>query len=658
MAILYLRALRPRLLERPLWRMRYRHGFPPSDPGRFASLLPGGIAGQLSRVRERLGGLTASSLRATQLDQEGVLAAATRTGQRSFNVLGSGPVTLGTPINWQRDFVHDRTWDRELFWEIDYTELGRRSDVKIPWELARCHWALWLAEAWLLTGEDRHQRAFVDLVTDWLDGNPTGMGVHWACPMELSIRAINLLLASAVFAEDTRVDQTFWGRLLESLWWHGRVIRWNLEYSRRLNNHYVTNALGLFILGLAFREVSEGRRWFARGRAILEEQVTWQVHPDGVSYEKSVSYHRLVLECFALAMAVGMRNGIGLSASYQERLLRMHEFTAAYTREDGTTPLVSDADDGRIIRPDPTVVVTDHRHALSLGALLFHRGDWKAQAGGMAAEVPWLLGPAGPRDWETVPVAPANRRSRAFPQGGFYVLQGDRTHTFLDAGPLGFEGDSVHGHLDTLSLELWAPGGVFLSDAGTYCYTSDPGTAMAFASTASHNTVMVDGKEIADWTSFWHVKKDGTRPRVLAWSIGEIQDVWEAEHYGYTRLPSPVIHRRKVVHRKLPREWVIEDTLSGSGSHWAELRWHLGPGASVRPLATNVVEIDRGDGCIEVACNGSIQLVPDWVAPSYGVKLASWTILVRREGVLPLQYRTEIRWRPTPRPDLTEEPAV
>jgi uncharacterized heparinase superfamily protein len=606
-------------------------------------------------VQAHFGRPDAALLRAVALDPPAIIAAADRTLDRVFDVLGSGPVPLGTPIDWHRDFVHGRRWPADPFWTIDYTGLGERSDVKLPWEIARCHWALWLAEAWLLTGEPRYAMGFQELVTDWLDGNPLGLGIHWACPMELAIRATNLLLAASALLDSTVIEPRFWARLVESLWWHGRVLRGNLEYERPLNNHYVSNGLGLLVLGLGLPDSAEGRGWRERGRDILEEQIRWQVHPDGVSYEKSVSYHRLVLECWALGALLGERAGVHFSQSYRARLERMFEFTAAYSRPDGTTPLVGDADDGRLIRPEPGVAPTDHRQMLAVGAAMFGRGAWKSVAAAGAAELLWYGTRQGVERWQALAPEVGPSDSLAFRYGGYYVMRSPGTHTFLDAGPLGFEGDSVHGHLDSLSLELWAPGGAFLIDSGTFCYTSDEQTALRFASTAAHNTVLVDGAEIAEWTGLWHVREDGTRPEVLAWQTSEATDVWEARHHGYARLPAPVHHCRRVTHWKAERRWCVEDRLEGSGRHRAELRWHLHPDASLVRAGPQEVAIRLGQGLLRLRVDGHIGVHDDWVAPRYGVRCAARTLLIQRDGELPLRFRTEIDWRPATDAPSTEE---
>jgi len=78
------------------------------------------------------------------------------------------------------------------------------------------------------------------------------------------------------------------------------------------------------------------------------------------------------------------------------------------------------------------------------------------------------------------------------------------------------------------------------------------------------------------------------RPRVLRWETTAEADTVVAEHYGYQRLSQHVTHRRLVRFDKRRRFWIIEDELTGEGSHEFAFRFHVAPGvdAKVRPDGT------------------------------------------------------------------------
>lgn len=654
-ALLLAGGIRPRLVERPLWRWRHRRGWTPPDDQAFTAAF--GFGGDFlpafaERHARRFGlHLGARDEYRRALDQAGVPpepaeAAAERTLRGEMELLGSGPVSLGRPIEWHCDFKSGHRWPADLSWRIDYTALDQPTDVKVPWELSRFHWATWLGQAYWTSGDERYAEGFRAMTESWLDANPVAFGINWAIPMELAIRGANWALAFGFFQGSSSIPSAFWLRYLKVLYAHGELIRHNLEYERLLGNHYLSNGFGLLALGLAFRETRTGRRWLRRGHAILEREMRRQVHPDGVSYEKSISYHRLVLELFYTAAVLARRDGVAFSEGFHHRLRRMFQFTAAYSRPDGSTPLVSDADDGRVLRLAPEDPPTDHRHALQIGAWFSGEPAWKAAAGPVRPDLVWLGGPAGVRAYLDLPPVPAASGSVRFPDGGFAVLRSADTHMFLDAGEIGFWGQSIHGHNDTLSFELHAPGGTFIVDSGTYLYTSDPKAYRAFASTRAHNTVMVDGEEIAEFAGLWRVVEDGTDPKVLEWVTGAAEERWVAEHYGYLRLRRPVTHRREVRFVRADRAWIVTDELLGEGVHRVELNLHLAPTAVVSRRGEGEIIVGLGGGALRLSSPDRIDLVEGWVAPRYGVRHHAPVARVSRTGELPIRLVTSMVWQP------------
>ena len=235
----------------------------------------------------------------------------------------------------------------------------------------------------------------------------------------------------------------------------------------------------------------------------------------------------------------------------------------------------------------------------------------------------------------------------AFPDGGFFILEGNGCHTFLDAGPLGSEGRLGHGHLDTLSLELAAPGGLFLSDTGCLAYTSDAPAYREQVRTAAHNTVVVDDQDQAELTGLWRIAADGTRPRLLAWDPGREEQRWEASHAGYTRLPDPVVHRRQVRFSPAARRWEVVDILEGLAEHDLALYWHCAPEVAARLTTGHEAVLVREGGALRLVSEPPLTLEAGWVAPSYGVRRPATVLVARVRARLPFRMRTLIEWLST-----------
>ncbi|MFH4243040.1 hypothetical protein WAI99_23205, partial [Acinetobacter baumannii] len=74
------------------------------------------------------------------------------------------------------------------------------------------------------------------------------------------------------------------------------------------------------------------------------------------------------------------RNGEKVPAILEEKLTALLDHLMAITRPDGTTPLFGDDDGGRLLTLDQRAP-DDFRSALSNGAAIFGRGDYKFVAG-------------------------------------------------------------------------------------------------------------------------------------------------------------------------------------------------------------------------------------------------------------------------------------
>src|SRR5262249_20633087 len=144
-----------------------------------------------------------------------------------------------------------------------------------------------------------YAREFVDEVTDWLADNPFAYSVNWSCAMDVALRAMSWIWGFHFFAASRScADGAFRARLLKALFLHGEFIHANLERSDVNGNHYLTDGVGLVFLGAFFHDSADGRRWLQAGRDIVVGEIANQVSDDGVDFEQSTAYHRLVLEGF------------------------------------------------------------------------------------------------------------------------------------------------------------------------------------------------------------------------------------------------------------------------------------------------------------------------------------------------------------------------
>ena len=554
-------------------------------------------------------------------DTAKVMASAADTLERQVDLLGSGPVMLGHDIDWQRDFKTGIRWRHGYGRRIEYTQLGKPSDVKVPWELSRLHWAIPAGQAYLLTGEDRYARAVRDLLTEWIAANPFAWSVNWAVTMEVALRILTWTWLFHVFKSATAWQApAFRATFLVSLFLHCEYVERNLERAEVNGNHYTADAAGLAVGGLFFGDVPDGVRWADAGWTILRNELPRQVTSDGVDFEASTAYHRLVTELFLIPALYRRRLGRDVDAAYRDRLAAMARFATAYCRPDGTSPLVGDADDGRAL-PLGTQALGDHRYLAGLVAAAFASDDLRRSFSGPRSEIAWLLGLAAaselPADGAMVP-------SSSFPDGGYYVMRGPRDHVFIDCGPVGFGGRGGHGHNDCLSFEAWLDGVLVVGDSGAYVYTADYRARNRFRATAAHNTPMVDDEEQNRFVSpeyLWLLTNDA-RPLPDRWTSNGATHSFRGGHTGYQRLADPVTPRRTIVLDSEQHHLAVLDAFEGIGEHRVSVPFHFGPAATLGAPERGRVDLDVAGRrfTIRADMDGWDMTVgrSEW-SPSYGV---------------------------------------
>ena len=149
------------------------------------------------------------------------------------------------------------------------------------------------------------------------------------------------------------------------------------------------------------------------------------------------------------------------------------------------------------------------------------------------------------------------------------------------SGPLGYLSIAAHGHADALAVTLSLDGQEVIGDPGAASYYGHPEWRQVHRGTRVHPTVTVDGENqsVSGGPFLWT-----GHARVRVHAVDLERGIFDAEHDGYRRLPSPVTHRRWVSAPPRRGTILVLDELSGSGEHQMRVSWPLHPSLGIEKV--------------------------------------------------------------------------
>ena len=596
----------------------------------------------------KLTGLVNLKLDLSVEEKKAIVSDADKSLQNRFDLLGSGEVELN-PIKWSTDFIHGYEWKKGTYYrKYTQVDLSNNADVKVPREISRCHHLLRLALAYRFTSEEKYARTVIEHITDWIEENPLMYSINWGCAMDVGIRAVNWMWALSLI-HGYKASHSCLGRIKKSLYQHGWFIYHNLEGSNLgyNNNHYFSDIVGLLHIALLFKSDKDAGNWLGFAIKTFFRETRLQVLPSGMSYEGSTNYNRLVLELVMTSVILMKRNGIDAPPDVLYRLESMFDFLLKLTMPDGTMPIVGDQDNGRLL-PFGIEDLNDHRYLLSVGAMLFNRGDFKRESTGYNIYSALL---AGKKDeFNRVTEHDYLKRSELLRDAGFALMRKDDNYLLFNVDNQGMYRDSgtgmSHTHCDWFSFVLCAKGVPFIIDPGSYVYSSDADARNLFRSTKMHNTVVVDGNNQVDFNEklLWDMKRKAT-PVINLWVNNEKEDIIDCTHDGYKWLGEKIIHNRNLRFDKYSESWDIQDIVIGAENHQIASYFHLDPRIRVTlsgkcaTLESNGVKL-----FMEFQINGeyAVELYEEKNSKGYGQITCSHALVLIVEGQKELIIKTTI----------------
>ncbi|PET70544.1 hypothetical protein CN533_17950 [Priestia megaterium] len=570
--------------------------------------------------------------------EEKILKDADKVCSHIFDLLGSGETWLGEKLPWNKDFKTNFVWENQFYKSIKIVDLSNDADVKIPWELSRFQHLFTLGKAYWLTDKNKYVYEFKEEIENWIEENPVEMSVNWTCTMDVAIRAVNWIVSYPFFQNSVVLDQNFRRKFNKSLYLHGKYIMKNLENKGKYTgNHYLSNIVGLIWLGVYFKsfnvkDLSKNNvpeKWLQYALQELEKEMFMQNNEDGTNYEASTSYHRLVTELFLLTTIICNKNDIYFTDKYMKRLEKMCEFLMNITKPNGLTPIIGDADDGRLLifSNYGAWIKNDFSHLLGIAGEMFNRDDFRYYGKKYEEDKLWTY----QKSINKTKIAPTQLISASYKDGGYYILRNEEVYCCVRCGELSFRGDGVHSHNDQLSFELNIGGEDFIVDPGSYIYTGNYKLRNLFRSTEMHNTVQVGKSEQNkfDEQNLFYMKE-----RTNAECLEFKNNFFVGQHIGYLDEHN-IIHKRSILLKE--KKLSLYDEIVGKQNVQAKAIFHLA--SDVRcEVDENHLKLTKKGILLSVSGANHVKILDGYLSSSYGMRSKNKSIVLNFQNHQQLDF--------------------
>lgn len=369
--------------------------------------------------------------------------------------------------------------------------------------------AIPLSTKYKQTGEVQYREKCLAFINSWIKASDQSKDAYE--PYTISLRIVNILIALELLGEkDTEA-------IYCSLFEQYHYLRGHLE-TALLANHYLENLKTLVLGSVLFQDMKAYRRYYH----LFLEQIEEQILPDGLHFERSLMYHKIILEDVLRVYTVLMSAGLTEDAKKLRPVVKAMA-TAMKSLEQGfdRTPLFNDSGDN-VSRQFSRLLKAAERVCGQI-----HTGT-------------------------------------EFPIGGYYRFDHRNCAVLFDCGDIGPSYMGGHAHNDCLSFELAVDGKMLLVNSGTGQYQGED--RAFFRSTAAHNTMMIDDREQSE---LWGEHRVGRR-------LGQI----EARREDAVLTGCFQSYKGDRFCRRL--QWMgnvlnISDEVKSKGNHIVRCFFHLNP---------------------------------------------------------------------------------
>ena len=459
-------------------------------------------------------------------------------------------------INWQLDVQSGFQFNNKKQFNDQIIDQSKNVDVKNCWELGRLqHFPQMALAAIDAKNKDRLILEFKDQSLDFILSNPIGMGVQWACVMDVGIRISNWLMAYDIFkqVDDTDIlDDKFVLFFTDTIHRHAEFIFNHLEHKEGVaGNHYLFNLVGLLFAANYLSEKEETSQWREFAEEEIRKEFSKQFFNDGGNFEGSTTYHCLSAEAMLYATALMLRSSKKLDQEYVDLLGKSAQFIEDVIKPNGEMPQFGDNDSGRLFK-------FTNENLLNYKSLLV---GFSGLFGGENSNLEkTIVEQISKNSKLEIPVTKQKKKHQirnakhqlqrpstseikfslninldeikcySYAEFGIYVFKSSEFYLAISAiANKKMHHSWGHVHNDKLSFDLQVKGKDLIKDPGTYSYSAFPEKRNEYRSSKAHHGIVVNGIDQNKAIDLFYLERE------VECQVLEIQDLTitlQANYYG------------------------------------------------------------------------------------------------------------------------------
>lgn len=508
-----------------------------------------------------------------------------------YRTISGDSLKIEKNMNWNKDYIFNFEWRNQHYAKYKLKDPNVNQDVKHVWELSRFYHVVILAQAYIITKQEKYALKIIEDILSWEEQNPFNNSINWTVSMEVAIRVVNVIESISLIRQSKVFNDDISIKINNFIYKHGVYIINNLEKGFNTNNHYLANLIGLIWIGVFFQEAEDtnlgsiGKKYLSFSIKQLLIELNYQVYDDGFCYEDSIAYHGLNTEMLLLTLKILERNRIDYPAALKEYAVKMINALRRVVIND-KIPLFGDLDNGKLLICD-IKSLTDKTYFSYLFKIAEDMGivDSKVEI-----------------------VSPIQ-----FQQSGFYRLFNSKYDIIVRCGKIGLNGIGAHAHNDQLSFVLHINNEQIFVDPGTGYYSGDYKLRRMLRSTSSHNTLDIEGYEQnnIDIDLFKMVERTKSVVEEVT------RDYFRGKHFGFFDELGIVFEREIMINDKIICILDKIDKFCPNEQKY-NINFILDTDIFVEKIDSNRVVITKGTVKVELYCeNGDISIGNQLLSKSY-----------------------------------------